>query len=289
MNRRLLLALLCCLCLKLQAANTELVFPLYFGAVDGRGEFDWIVLGAALERTVPTHGSYTLAPWREPMSVPRMLQELATPNGRINVIARASDRDLESRFQPVRIPIDRGLQGMRLLLVRKADLPRFAAVRTLQDLRHFSAGQGSIWVDTQVLNAAGFKVVETATPGNLMGMLEAGRFDFFPRALDEAPNEYDAVHRLRPDIVIEPTLMLRYPLPRYFFVRRNADGDKLAERIRAGLELMVRDGSLAALFRKHKGPLVERAGIGKRRIINLQNPALPPETPLERSELWFQP
>jgi len=289
MIRRLLLALLCCLSLNLRAANTELVFPLYLGAVNGRSEFDWIVLRAALERTVSTHGSYSIAPWHEPMSVPRMLQELAAPNGHINVIARASDRELEARFQPVRIPIDRGLQGMRLLLVRKADLERFAAVRTLEDLRRFSAGQGNIWIDSQVLNAAGISVVEAARPENLLGMLEAGRFDFFPRALDEAPFEYDAIQGARPGIVIEPTLMLRYPLPRYFFVRRDAEGDKLAERIRAGMEAMVRDGSLAALFRKHKGPLVERANLARRRIIDLPNPSLPPETPLQRSELWFHP
>lgn len=71
-------------------------------------------------------------------------------------------------------------------------------------------------------------------------------------------------------------------------MRRDAEGDKLAQRIRAGMELMLKDGSLAALFQKHKGPLVERAQIGKRRIIDLQNPSLPPETPLQRSELWFK-
>jgi hypothetical protein len=54
------------------------------------------------------------------------------------------------------------------------------------------------------------------------------------------------------------------------------------------MEIMVKDGSLAALFQKHKGPLIERAQLGKRRIIELQNPALPPETPLQRSELWFK-
>lgn len=289
MIRRLLLAVLCCIGLNVHAANTQLVFPQYFAAVDGLSEFDWIVLRAALQHTEAEYGHYTIGPWREPMSVQRMLQELSMPNGRINVIARATDRDLESRFQPIRIPIDRGLMGMRLLLVRKADMPRFAAVRTLEDLRRLSAGQGSGWVDSTVLSAAGISVVETPRPENLMGMLQAGRFDFFPRALDEAPYEYDATHKSRPDIAIEPTLMLRYPLPRYFFVRRDAEGDKLAERIKAGMEMMLKDGSLAALFRKHKGPLVERARIGKRRIIELENPSLPPETPLQRSELWFKP
>jgi len=55
------------------------------------------------------------------------------------------------------------------------------------------------------------------------------------------------------------------------------------------MEMMVRDGTMLALFKKYKGPLVERANIGKRRVIELQNPALPPNTPLQRSELWFRP
>ena len=289
MIRRLLQAVLCCLCLKLHAADTQLVFPQYFAVADSRSEFDWIVLRAALQHTVATHGPYSIKPWREPMSVQHMVQELATPCGHINVIARATDRELEARFQPIRIPIDRGLMGMRLLLVRKADLHRFAAVRTLEDLRRLSAGQAAGWVDAEVLVAAGISVVETQRPENLMGMLEAGRFDFFPRAVDEAAREYDANRKARPGIVIEPTLMLRYPLPRYFFVRRDAEGDKLAARISEGMEKMVRDGSLAALFRQHKGPLVERAHIPKRRIIELPNPDLPRETPLKRGELWYQP
>lgn len=288
MIRRLLLLVLCCICSNLRAANSELVFPQYFAVVDSRNEFDWLVLQAALERTSASHGPYSISPSREPLSIPRMLQELAMPGGRINVIARASDRELESRFQPIRIPIDRGLMGMRLLLVRKTDLPRFAAVRNLADLKRLSAGQGKGWVDSEVLAAAGISVVETPRPGSLLGMLVAGRFDFFPRALDEAPREYDANRKLHPGIAIEPTLMLRYPLPRYFFVRRDAEGDKLAQRIRIGMEMMVKDGSLAALFQKHKGPLVARAQIGKRRIIDLPNPSLPPETPLQRSELWFK-
>ena len=271
------------------AQLAQLIYPRYFSILDTSRDFDWIVLRTALEKTAARFGPFALSASREPLSVPRMLQELGRERGSINVIARATHRELEARFQPVRIPIDRGLMGMRLLLVRRADLPRFAMVRSLEDLKHLSAGQGKGWVDAAVLAAAGISVVESPRPGNLFAMLEAGRFDFFPRAVDEAPREFDVIRKDRPDIVIEPTLMLRYPLPRYFFVRRDADGDRLAERIRAGMESMVKDGSLSALFQKHKGPLVERAHIRKRRIIELQNPALPPETPLQRSELWFRP
>lgn len=289
MIRRLLQVLLCCLCLHAHAAEVRLVYPKYFSIVDSSQEFDWIVLRTAMEKTSARFGPYKMHASRQPFSVSRLLQELSRPDGEINVIARATDLELEKNFQPIRIPIDRGLMGMRLLVVRKADLPRFTAVHTLNDLKRFSAGQGKGWVDEDVLIAAGISVVESPRPEPLYAMLEAGRFDFFPRALDEAARELREQRKARPGLAIEPTLMLHYPLPRYFFTRRDAEGDRLAARIKAGMETMVRDGTLAALFRQHKGRMIERAAIGKRRVIELQNPSLPPETPLQRSELWFKP
>ncbi len=289
MIARLLQVLLCCLCFNAHAADMRLVYPRYFTVQDSTGDYDWIVLRAALEKTAARFGPYKLAPSKEPLSVARLLQEMSYPEGSINVFARATDPELEKKYTTIPIPIDRGLMGMRLLVVRKDDLPRFAAIRTLDELKRLSAGQGKGWIDADVLAAAGIGVVEAPRADALYAMLEAGRFDFFPRALDEAPREFEMQHKTRPSITIEPTLMLRYTLPRYFFVRRDADGDKLAVRIKAGMEMMVQDGSLAALFRQYKGPLIERAAIGKRHIIDLPNPLLPPETPLQRSELWYRP
>lgn len=173
MNRRnwlllkLLPAAICSLGLPARAHDSppmQVVYPRYFSILDTSKGFDWVVLRAALEKTSGKYGPFTLAPSNEPVSVPRMLQELGRSNGSINIIARATQRDLETQFQPVRIPIDRGLMGMRLLLVRKADLPRFATIRTLEDLRHLSAGQGQGWIDSAVLSAAGIVVVESPAP-----------------------------------------------------------------------------------------------------------------------------
>ena len=289
MSLRLLLVLLYCLCFNAHAADMRLVHPRYFTVQDSTGDFDWIVLRTAMEKTASKFGTFTIGPSHEALSVARLLQEMSYPEGSINVFARATDLELEKKFNPIRIPIDRGLMGMRLLVVRKDDLPRFAAIRTLDELKRLSAGQGKGWIDTEVLSAAGISVVEAPRPDALYAMLEAGRFDYFPRALDEAPREFEMQHKTRPGIAVEPTLMLRYTLPRYFFVRRDAEGDKLAARIKAGMEMMVQDGSLAALFRQHKGPLIQRAAIGKRHIIDIPNPLLPSETPLQRSELWYRP
>jgi hypothetical protein len=90
-------------------------------------------------------------------------------------------------------------------------------------------------------------------------------------------------------MAIEPTLMLHYPLPRYFFVRRDPEGEQLAMRIETGMEMMLRDGSLVKLFFQFKKDQIMQAEFSKRLILTMPNPFFPPETPLSRHELWYDP
>jgi hypothetical protein len=280
-----------CLCLSLSAARaqTEVVYPF-----DGNGnvqhyEYEWAVLRTALQKTEPRDGPYALRQLPVPMSPERVNQELLEADGKINILVRATDATLERHFLPVRLPVDRGLLGNRIFLVRAADLPALAAVRTLGDLRRLRAGLGYDWADLRIMDAAGIPTVASHSYEGLFTMLYAGRYDFFSRALDEAVREYDERHARHPQLAIEPTLLLRYPLPRYFFLRRDAQGRKLAARIEAGMEIMIKDGSLDALFRQYKGKLLERVGIQQRRVLTIPNPELSPETPLARKELWYDP
>lgn len=267
----------------------RVAYPRRLPVIDTFFEYDWAVLRTALARTVSRYGPFELKPSAEAMSSRRVTLELATPKGVIDIFVRATSPDLEKQFQPIRIPVDKGLIGMRVLLVRKEDLPRFAAVRTLQDLRKFRVGQGKGWADNDILAAAGIPVVEGTYYEGLFAMLTARRFDFFSRSVDEVMREYEERRISVPEMALEPTLLLHYPLPRYFFVRRDAAGDKLAQRVKAGLEMMIQDGSLNALFRQHKSPLLEKLALHKRRVIELSNPSLSPDTPLQRSELWLPP
>ena len=277
------------LCAAAAAADANIVYPLTGSRLDSRYDYDWAVLRLALDKTRARYGSYDLHQSPIIMSPQRITQELQNRPGRINILARATDPELEKTFLPVRIPIDKGLLGYRIFLVRAADLPRFAAVRTLRDLQPMTAGQGKGWADIPILHAAGLSTVEGSTYEGLFAMLEAKRFDFFSRAADEATREYNERHTLNPTLAVEPTLMLHYPLPRYFFLRRDAEGRELAARITAGLEIMVRDGSLNELFYRYKNAIIEQADLKHRRVINIANPDLSPETPLSRSELWYDP
>ncbi len=268
------------------AAAATVIYPLHLGAYDARYAYDWLVLRTALEKTVATHGPFEMKQFTEAMSPRRVSQELALPDGRINVMARAAVPEFEHDFLPVRIPIDKGLLGNRILLVRKEDLPRFAQVRSLQDLRKLRAGMGKGWADVAILAGAGLPVVEGTAQENLYTMLMAGRFDYFARGVDEIQWEMREYGARFPRMVIEPTLLLRYPLPRYIYLRRDAEGEALARRLKAGLETMVQDGALDALFRQYKGPVIESLRLDRRRLLALPNAGLP-DMPLHRHELWY--
>jgi ABC-type amino acid transport substrate-binding protein len=271
-------------------AVTHVVYPTTSADdMDSRYDYDWAVLRTALTKTIPAFGPFAMRRSDQVMSWQRIAEEVKRPGGRINILARSTSTELEQQLLPVRLPIDRGLLGYRVLLVRDADLPRFAAVHTLDDLRKFSVGQGKDWIDVPILRAAGLRVVEGTTYRGLFAMLDVGRFDFFSRALDEAGRELEERRDTHPHMAAEPTLLMYYPLPLYFFLRRDAEGRQLARRIEAGMEMMIKDGSLNALFQKYKGDSIRGGALHKRRLLTLPNPQLPPETPLSRGELWFNP
>jgi len=285
------LAAALCLCTAAHSAAVNIVYPLTGGGsdVDSRYDYDWDVLRTALRKTEARFGPFTMEQYKIAMSPQRIVQELRTGQGHINVFARATDPKLEEQFIPVRLPIDRGLLAYRLFLVRQADLPRFAAVRNLDDLRALRAGLGKDWADIDILRASNLPIVEGRTYDGLFAMLAAGRFDYFSRAADEAMREQDERQSKHPQLVVEPTLLLHYPLPLYFFLRRDAEGEALAKRIEAGMEIMIKDGSLDALFERYKRDVISKAHLKQRRIIKIPNPGLSPETPLSRTELWYNP
>ena len=88
-------------------------------------------------------------------------------------------------------------------------------------------------------------------------------------------------------LTVEPTLALYYPLPVYFFVAR--DNTALAERLQRGLQRALTDGSLKALFLQYHGSLLRQVQLDKRRLFRLNNPGLPPGTPVPDTHWWLSP
>ena len=187
----------------------------------------------------------------------------------------------ESKLLPIRIPIDKGLIGWRLIVMNKHRSELIARTRSLADLRTLKAGQGADWPDIAIMRGNGLNVYGTSNYESLFKMLESQRIDYLPRAISEIWAELDK----RKDLAVEPTLVLHYPTAIYFFVRK--DDKRLAVDIAAGLEKMIADGSFETMFQEHYAPMIRRANLKTRQVVELRNPVLPDGMPLARKNLWF--
>jgi hypothetical protein len=270
----------------LGASELRVVYPGPASKGDTRNDYYWRLLDAALAHTTTRWGPYRLAQSSE-MNGKRMEREMA--RGALDVIARSTSPQLERELLPIRIPLDKGLLGYRVFLIRRELQAKLDSVRTLDDLRHFSIGQEDGWNDIPILEAAGLRVVKGVEYEGLFGMLANGRFDLFSRSVAEAPPELAAHTKQLPDLVIERKLLLYYPFPRYLFVRRDTEGERLATRIQEGFDAMRHDGSFERLFADYREPIERSLDLKSRRLIRIPNPTLTPETPLDRTELWYDP
>lgn len=238
------------------------------------------VLKLALSR-VP---GYAPQEWRVRMEKGRAIHELMTGNS-LDVVWAMTNRAREQQMLPVRIPLDKGMSGWRIALVRQADASQFSAVRQLADLAQWRAGQGYDWADTAILRGNGLPVVTGNYSDGLHRMLMVGRFDYFPRSVRQVWAEADQ-YAAR-GLVVEDSFVLHYPSAVYFFVnRRNAP---LAAALEQGLLAAIEDGSFDQLFNASHGEALRRANLGKRRVIELDNPELSPETPLSHRKFWYTP
>lgn len=265
------------------AEPARVLYPRHASMPDPQRDYMVSLLSLALRHV---DRAYTPEPLGLEMAQQRTMLEIARGDNPLDLMWTMTDPEREAGpLLPVRIPVDRGLLGWRLLLVRRDELPMWREVRDLARLRTLMAGQGHDWPDTRILRANGLPVGTSSSYESLFRMLARGRIDYFPRAIGEIDSELAAHDDA--GLAIAPGLMLYYPTASYFFVSPRRP--ELAEHLRLGLEAAVADGSMARLFEQHYGALLARHRTRERRVIRLANPLLPPLTPLQRRELWQQP
>ncbi|GAA5160121.1 hypothetical protein [Viridibacterium curvum] len=249
-------------------------------------DFKISVLEEALKRTEGKYGPYRYVSTTVSLSRERMLEELI--EGRmINMSMTATQPKWEEKLLTVRIPVDMGLSGLRISLIRADAQPYMAAIRTVDALKSLSMGVGTGWASRKVAEANGFQVAPAETYDALLKMLMSGRSDYLPRSLNEAFSEYEIWHKDLPDLAIDQALLLNMPLPTYIFV--SPKEPRLAKRIEEGMEMLVRDGTLQRIMLKFNADLIKRADLCKRTVFQIPNPTLSEATPLQRKEVWFDP
>lgn len=229
---------------------------------------------------------YHLAASREPYSQSKIMEEIS--NNNLDVFWSSSNSELEELYTPIRINLYKGLLGYRIFIINKNNQEKFDRIKTLDDLKQITIGQGKTWADGKILESNGFTVIKTNKYENLFYMVDGNRFDAFARGVHEPFAELEK-HKDLKDLVVEKNIMLVYKIPFYLFVDKN--NQKLARDLELGLNRAIDDGSFDKVF--FSDPSVknalENANMKNRRIFELENPTLSKETPLQRKELWYNP
>jgi hypothetical protein len=221
----------------------------------------------------------------ETVLLPEFRSEVSLAKGLYDVHWLHTNRQREARLRPIRIPLFQGMIGWRLLLIKEQDQERFAAIDSVDELKALRAVQGHDWPDTPILQQHGFSVVRSASWEGMFKMLSTSRIDYFPRAATEIRAELTQFPDL--GLAVEKSLALHYPSAYYFFVA--PENEELAYIIEKGLNIAIANGSFDQVFMTYFGADIKRMNLGKRTIMRLENPLLPPQTPLGRAELWLDP
>ncbi|MBX2832076.1 MAG: hypothetical protein KTR23_13195 [Rhodospirillales bacterium] len=261
----------------------DVVYPLRVEAEKGPHDFILATLKLALDKS---ERRYEMRASDIPMQQTRAMEHLRTGKD-ITVYWAGTSPEFEAEFQPIRMPIMRGLLGYRLFIIHKDQQSRFNEIETVSQLSHLTAGQGLGWSDIQILENAGLPV--SAAPYEyVFSLVNSKRLDYFPRGVTEAFPELKEFGPENPNIAIEKRLLLVYPFAMFFFV--NKDNPDLANAITTGFEKAYMDGSFQALFSQHPHirSIIDGAHLSTRTRLEIPNPFLTAETRRIPEKYWYK-
>lgn len=253
---------------------------------DHRRAYKIELLQTSLELTKPKYGDFEISIDNFYMNGERSFKQLANGES-MNVFFALARSGLDDDVVAIPIPVRRGLVSYRLLMIKAGTEKRFENINSLDDLKKLRVGADTSWATYQTLLTYEFNIVKIPDYEGMFPMLQAGRFDYIPRTVNEIYPEIDRFTHSKLHLAIEPTLALYIPSATYVYV--NKGYPRLKERLQEGLELMLKNGDLMRLFSKYYGQRINAANLGNRRIITMGNTAMPEDANWEKSPLWFSP
>ena len=265
-----------------EAATWTITYPRPIDDSDARAQYPIALLKLALDKTGV---NYELRPSDRILLTGKAMRQLRG-NREVNVVWSMTDSQREKELTPIRIPIAKGLIGLRVFVINENKKAKFNDVLSLTDMRKLVPIQGEEWPDTKILQANGFNVFTVPEFREAYDMIKQGKGDFFPRSVMEVDAELEVEGR-RNNLYLEPSMALYYPTAMYYFV--SSSNKTLANLIETGLNRAIEDGSFDALFESTYAPILASLGVNERKIFTLENPLLPIETPLTNSALWYKP
>lgn len=248
-------------------SNEVIIMNKPFSDKDPRNDYAHELLNAALLKTINKYGSFELKDSIVMNEERAKTTMLLTGYG--DVIQAATRKNWETKLIPIRIPILKGMMGKRVFLINKKMQKKFNAINSLDELKQIPLGSGHIWAITKVFKDHGFNVMTGTQYDSMFKMLKRGRFDYFPRGLNEILTEYQLRSNDNPELKIEESILLQTSLPVYFFV--NPSKPQLAKRIHEGLNTIIKNGSFDLIFEKHFNHVYDQLNIKNRKVFNLNN------------------
>lgn len=251
-------------------------------------DYYWSVLRLAMKKSRSKFGAYEIRESAVDMNERRAKKLIEMGGDGIDIMVHGNISTWGASLNPVQFPLDKGVLGYRIFLLRKDTCEEMLA-RANNNLKNYTIGQGSGWEDIDILRDAGYRVVDGGSYENLFKMLSEGRFDLFSRGVNEIKKELDGNKGIHPNLTIEPRYAIYYPLTRYFYVAKTKKGEEIKKRLLYGLDGINRDGSLDKLFNEVIIPIISDLHIGSREIFYIKNPFITERDNKILNENLFRP
>lgn len=244
------------------------------------------LLALVLQKTAADYGPAHLV--FEPVPASGSLWKLMLKNNRIDVHWFTPTTEIELHLRLVPASILYGGLGLRGLLIKSSQLQQFQQIKTVDDLRRFTACQGEKWPDVQVLQYAGLKVHTVQKFDSILDMLHKGRCDYFPRSVIEGDAELANQQPNYQGLSFFTSVLLYYPLPVHFYV--NPEDKALAKRLEQGLKAMQDSGELLRFMQQHPVThhVFEPQRYSQSVVLKLYNPVLPALHQQDKSDFWLK-
>ncbi|PCK03767.1 MAG: hypothetical protein COA42_19835 [Alteromonadaceae bacterium] len=245
--------------------------------------YELIERALALSRDV--YGDYGIELYAGAPSSARITEEVKQGD-RLNLVWAPALKSVYGVDQliPIPIPLLKGLSGFRVAIIHRDNQAAFGQIRDKLALNDMMIGLEFGWAEVAIYEANGISVT-TAPYTSLYPMLQVKRIGALPLGVEQAVSSLSKRRHKFPDLIIDSELLIRYPMPIFFFVSQSTPN--LAIRIRYGLELMIKRGEMDELFKRSFKEEIKSLNLKNRRVISIKNPLLLDEMPMLRKELWL--
>lgn len=225
----------------------------------------------------------------------RHLHELTAGRTHINLLPVSPNRlqlVREGRLRMIPVPLERGLLGWRAPFVLQSHAEALSHIRTLDDLRSLTIGQGVNWWDVSIYRQAGIttREVQAWRDGEFAEQMLTGVIDLFPMGLEEALSYFLPHFQQRyPQLVLDQFLLLKYPWYRFVWVSPHPSADTLYQALQTGFDIICANGEFESTWARMR-QLPPADSWKKRTVIHLDNPFYSPDiVPQRYQHLLLQP